>query len=100
LSLAKAAARKLKRPKGTYRLTVALHLSDSGGGAVSYNLTIINPVTLVAVARKSGTTSATSIAWTPVIKQSRRTAALRLEVDASDQVGNRTQLEHTIPVKT
>jgi hypothetical protein len=100
LSLTKATAVKLKRPKRTYRLTVAIGLSDSGGGPVLYTLTVIDPANLVTVARKTGTTNASSLVWTFVIGQSTQTRTLRLQADASDQVGNQVQLKHTIALKT
>jgi hypothetical protein len=99
LSLTKAAAARLARPKGTYRLSVALALSDSGGGAVSYNLTLIDPATLETLGRKNGTTSASSIAWTSTIKPSAGTRTLRLQAQASDPVGNQTQLKHVITLR-
>jgi hypothetical protein len=100
LALTKAVAVKLKRPRGAYRVSVALDLSDSGGGPVAYTLTVVDPANLETVARKSGTDTAPSITWTFVTKRSRSPRALRLQVDVSDQVGNRAQLRQMIVLRT
>lgn len=96
LSLTRVAATELERPKGTYRLSVALALADAGGGGVSYELAIVDRATLVALVRKHGITSAGSIAWKFVIKPSTRARTVGLVVDASDQVGNQSTLVRAI----
>jgi hypothetical protein len=98
LTLTTATATKLKRPAGTYKVKLDLALGDSGGGPVSYTLTLVDPATLDTLVRKSGTTSTGSVAWTFSLKPRARARSLRLEVDASDQVGNQSTLKHAIPL--
>ena len=99
LAVTRATIKKVKRPAGTYRLAVALAISDNDGDPVSYALSLIDPRTLEALERENGSTSAGSIGWTFSIKPSARTRQLRLEVDATDQVGNQTSLKQTIALK-
>ena len=99
VAVAKDTVAKLKRPARTYKLRLALALGDNGGGPVSYTLNLIDPKTLEALVRKSGSTSASSVGWTLPLKPSASTRALRLEVDASDDVGNKATLKKTIELK-
>ncbi|MGZ4257856.1 MAG: hypothetical protein ACXVRE_08850 [Gaiellaceae bacterium] len=99
LALTKHTITKLSRPSQRYRLKLTLALSDNGGGPVAYSLTLVDPSTLKALVRKSGTTSAASIHWTLVLKPRARTRALRLNVVASDAVGNQSTLRRKIPLK-
>ena len=83
---------------GTDKLSLALALIDNGGGPVSYTLTLVDPATLDILVRKTGTATGSN-AWMFRFKPSTRTRALRLEVDASDQVGNPTTLKRTLTLK-
>jgi len=97
LAVTRHAVAKLRR--GRYRLNLTLALGDNGGGPVAYSLTLIDPTTHKAVVRKSGTTGAASKHWTWVLKPRPRTRALRLEVRASDAVGNQATLRQKIPLR-
>ena len=97
VTLSKDAAVRLRRPAGTYRLSVAFSASSAGGGPVSYTFTIIDPVTLDTLARKSGSTTGGTVAPTYTMKP--RGRSLRLEIDVSDEVGNTTTLKRTIALK-
>jgi len=99
VTLAKAMLTKLKRSIPTYKLTLGLGLTDNGGGPVSYTLTLVDPATLNTFVRKEGSTSAASVGGTFVLKVGTRTRALRLQVDASDQVGNRTTFKHALALR-
>jgi hypothetical protein len=84
-----ASARKLKRPKGTYTMRVVLSLTDNGGDLVSYVLQAADPReprnTLIY---KLGQTTSGSAALTFRVKPARGTHAIRVEVVATDAVGN------------
>jgi len=99
ITVSKDAATQLKRPAGTYRLRLAFSLSDAGGGTVSYTLTIVDPATLDTLVRKTGSTSGAAIAASFSVKPAARGRSLRLEIDASDQVGNAATLKRTIALK-
>jgi hypothetical protein len=99
LSLARDTATKLKRRIVTYKVGVGLTLGDNGGGAVTYALTLLDPATLNVFARRNGTTSASSIAWTFIAAVGTRARSLRLQVDVSDAVGNQTTLKQSIRLK-
>jgi hypothetical protein len=99
LALTKDRTVRIKRPAVAYKLSLALSLADNGGGPVTYTLTLVDPRTLRILVSKTGTTSARSIGWTFVLKPSKRTRALRLEVDASDTVGNQATLKKIIAIK-
>jgi hypothetical protein len=92
----RATARKLRRPKGTYQLRVALSLDDASG-SVSYTLLVVDP-------RKPGNPLASKLGLTTTgtasavlrIRPTRRTRAIRLQIDASDPFGNETRLVKTV----
>jgi len=96
LTLTKATATRLERRAGAYKVSVALTLTDAGGGPVGYTLTIVDPATLDRLARRTGSTSGGPLALTYTVKPRARTRAVRVEVDAGHQVGNQTTLERTI----
>jgi len=99
VALTTATGTRLKRPAGTYKLHLGLTLGDNGGGPVSYTLVLLDPANQSVLVRKSGSTSASSITGTFVLKPSPHTRTLRLDVDAGDQVGNQTTLKQTIALK-
>jgi len=99
LALTKDTATKLRRPAGRYRFDIILTLHDNGGGPVSYTVNLLDPATLDILVRKSGTTSTGSLGWTFSLKPRARARTLRLEVEASDQVGNQATLTHAIALR-
>jgi hypothetical protein len=93
------AVRKLRRPKGTYRLRVVLSLSDAEGGVVSYRLEVVDPrKPLNLLGWKKGETAATSIA-TVRVHPTKTTRILQLKIAASDAVGNDTTFTKTVRLK-
>jgi hypothetical protein len=91
--------RKLRRPKGTYRLRVVLALSDAEGGVVSYRLEVVDPrKPLNLLGWKKGETTATSVA-TVRIHPAKTTRALQLKIAANDAVGNDTTFTRTVRLR-
>lgn len=87
VAVAKRSVQKLRRPKGVYRLRLALSLQDAN--AVSYTLAVIDPRRPFDwLATKSGTTSSGPASFALRIRPTKRTRILQLKVDASDAVGN------------
>jgi hypothetical protein len=92
-------ARKLRRPKGTYRVRVVLSLSDAEGGVVSYRLEVVDPRRpLNLLAWKRGETTATSVAALRV-HPAKTTRILQLKIAANDAVGNDTTFTRTLRLK-
>jgi len=92
-------ARKLRRPKGTYRLRVVLSLSDAEGGVVSYRLEVVDPrKPLNLLGWKKGETTATSIAAVRV-HPAKTTRTLQLKIVANDAVGNDATFTKTFRLK-
>ena len=92
-------ARKLRRPKGTYRLRVVLSLSDPEGGVVSYRLEVVDPrKPLNLLGWKKGETTATSIAAVRV-HPAKTTRTLQLKIVANDAVGNDATFTRTVRLK-
>jgi hypothetical protein len=99
VALKAAAVYKLKRPLGTYTVRLALSLTDSGGGGVSYVLQIVDPKKPTrAFVFKLGQTAG-DVASTFRIKVPTTMRAVRLKVDASDAVGNPAAFSRTIRLK-
>ena len=96
VGVSSAGARKLRRPKGTYRLRVVLSLSDAEGGVVSYRLEVFDPrKPLNLLGWKKGETTATSVAMVRV-HPAKTTRFLQLKIAANDAVGNNTTFTKTI----
>jgi hypothetical protein len=90
---------KLKRPVGTYTLRLALSLTDSGGGRVAYVLQIVDPkkptrAFIYKLGQTGGDVTSTFRIKVPVTMR-----AVRLEVDASDAVGNTAAFSRMIRLK-
>jgi hypothetical protein len=90
-AITSATARKLKRPKGAYAMRVVLSLTDNGGDLVSYLFQVVDPrKPRSSLIYKLGQTSSGSAALTFRIKPAKGTRALRVDVVATDAVGNET----------
>ncbi len=99
VGVSSVSARKLRRPKGTYRLRVVLSLSDAEGGVVSYRLEVTDPrKPLNLLAWKKGETTATSIA-TLQVHPAKTTRVLQLKIAANDAVGNDTSFAKMFRLK-
>jgi hypothetical protein len=91
--------RKLRRPKGTYRLRVVLALSDAEGGVVSYRLEVVDPrKPLNLLGWKKGETTATSVA-TVRVHPAKTTRILQLKIAANDAVGNDATFTRTVRLR-
>jgi hypothetical protein len=99
LAVTKERIVKAKRPAHAYKLSLALALTDNGGGPVTYRLTLVDPRTLNILASKSGSSSEGSISRKFVLRPSRKTRSLRLRLDATDAVGNQATLRKTIRLR-
>lgn len=88
VSISRASARRLRRPKGAYSIRIAFSARDGiKGNAVSYVISVIGyPV------YRSGTTTSGTVSTTLRVRPSPRVRRLRLVVIASDPVGNQTRM--------
>jgi hypothetical protein len=89
-------AKKLKRPRGMYRVTLALSLADSGGGPVSY---VLELVASRSVNFQQGRTTTGSVTRSLRIKVGRRARRVRLTIEASDAVGNQSSFAKTLQLR-
>jgi hypothetical protein len=88
--------KKLKRPKGAYKVTLSLSLTDNGGGPVSYELELVDPKKPShSFAFKLGKTATGSVTKSFRIKVGKRTRHVRLKVEATDAVGNQSAFAKT-----
>lgn len=89
VALARASISKLKRPAGAYRIALRLSISDDGGAATSYTLSLAdarNPADRLA--QRSGQSTTSPVSLTIRVKPATKTRFLRLKIDATDAVGN------------
>ena len=95
-----SSVRKLKRPKGAYNIRLALSMTDTGGGLVSYVLQIVDPSKpLNALVFKVGQTTTGTVAGTFRLKPAKTVRTVQVKVDATDAVGNQAAFTKTIRVK-
>jgi hypothetical protein len=93
-------AKRLKRPKGAYKVTLGLSLTDNGGGPVSYELEIVDPKKPShSYAFKLGKTATGSVTRSLRIKVGKRTRRVRLKVEATDAVGNQSAFAKTFRLR-
>lgn len=93
-------AKKLKRPKGAYKVTLALLLTDNGGGPVSYELELVDPKKPShSFAFKLGKTATGSVTRSLRIKVGKRTRRVRLKIEATDAVGNQSAFAKTFRLR-
>ena len=93
-------AKKLKRPKRTYSVKLALSLTDNGGGPVSYALQIVDPKKpSTALVFKLGKTTSGSVTKSFRVRVGKSTRRLRLKVDTSDAVGNESAFAKTFRLR-
>jgi hypothetical protein len=90
ITITRASAIRLRRPKGAYSVRLVFNARDGNdGNAVSYTMTVTGPE--VFVLRRGATASGTvSITFRVRPRNPRRT--LRLVIVASDPVGNETRV--------
>jgi hypothetical protein len=100
VAVAKAAARKLRRPKGSYSLRLVLALVDPEGNPVAYRLRVIDPHRPVdPLVSKAGETSAAAVTFVVRVHPTARTRALQVRLDASDPVGNASAAARTLRLR-
>jgi hypothetical protein len=89
VAVAKAVARKLRRPKGIYSLRLVLTLGDPEANPVTYRLKVIVPRKPVdPLVSRAGETSASAVTFVLRVHPTGRTRALKVRLDATDPVGN------------
>jgi hypothetical protein len=92
--------KKLKHPKRTYTVKIALSLTDNGGGAVSYALELADSKKPSnALVYKAGKTTSGTVSKSFRIKVGKHTRRLRLKVDIGDEVGNESSFTKTYRLK-
>jgi hypothetical protein len=99
VAVSSVSTRKLRRPKGTYRLRVVLSLSDAEGGVVSYRLEVVDPrKPRNLLGWTKGETTATSVA-TVRVHPAKTTRVLQLKIAANDAVGNDATFTKTVRLR-
>jgi hypothetical protein len=100
IAIASARAAKLRRPAGAYSIKVALALRDDvEGNSVSYTLRVFN-ARGIELARKSGTAETEAVPLVlRVLPRSAKKKTVRLELTASDPVGNATSLTRVLKLR-
>jgi hypothetical protein len=100
IAVSKSSARKLRRPKGSYQLRLALSLRDGPGNLVTYRITVIDTrKTLAPLATKTGETSSGTVSASFRIRPTKSTRTLRLKIEATDPVGNDSALAKTLRLR-
>jgi hypothetical protein len=93
-------AKKLARPKRTYKVRLGLSMTDNGGGAVAYALQLVDPrKPSSAIVFKTGKTASGSVTRSFRIRVGKHTRRLRLKVDATDAVGNQSAFAKTFRLR-
>jgi len=93
-------AKKLRHPKGAYKVGLTLALTDNGGGRVSYELELVDPKKPShSFAFKVGKTATGSVTTSFQIKVGKRTRRVRLKVEATDSVGNQSAFAKTLRLR-
>jgi hypothetical protein len=89
-------AKKLKRPKGVYRVKLALSLADNGGAPVSYLLQL---AASSSINFTQGRATTGSVTRSLRIKLGTHTRRVRLTIEATDAVGNQSSFAKTLRLK-
>ena len=93
-------AKKLARPKRTYKVRLGLSMTDNGGGAVAYALQLVDPrKPSNAIVFKTGQTASGSVTRSFRIRVGKHTRRLRLKVNATDAVGNQSAFSKTFRLR-
>jgi hypothetical protein len=97
LSVSKASARKLARPRGVYLLRLSLSAHDDvDGNAVFWKLNV--RTRSFGLASKAGKTSSGTVVVSMRVHPARGTRKLLIEIAASDPVGNKRTHVRSIPL--
>jgi hypothetical protein len=92
--------KKLARPKRAYKVRLGLSMTDTGSGAVSYALQLVDPrKPSNPIVFKLGQTSSGSVTRSFRIRVGKHTRRLQVKVDASDAVGNQSAFAKTLRLR-
>ena len=96
VSISRASAKRLRRPKGVYSIRVAFTARDgSEGNAVSYTMTVSGRGVSVL---RTGTTASGTVSITFRVHPRKPARTLQLVLVASDPVGNETRVARQLRV--
>lgn len=94
ITIPRARATKLRRPRGAYLIAVALALQDNvAGNAIAYTVTVTAGDSVVS---RSGQTSTGSVTTSLRVRPARGVRRVSLDVAAVDPVGNERHLVRRI----
>jgi hypothetical protein len=97
VTLRTSRVQKRKHPVGVYDVSLALSLTDAGGGSVSYVMQVLDgrkPSNVLVF--KTGSTATGTLASRFRIKVPTQTRSVRLEIQATDAVGNESAFSKTV----
>jgi hypothetical protein len=89
VSISRASAKRLRRPKRTYSIRVAFSARDGNGNAVSYAMTVSGSGVYV---RRVGTTTSGTVSTAFRVRPDKAARRLLLVIRASDPVGYETKV--------
>ena len=90
IAISKASAAKLRGPKGSYLLRVAFSAQDNPGNAVRFRVTVSGGK--FTLASKSGETASGTASAVVRVRPAKPLRILRLEITASDPLGNESKV--------
>jgi hypothetical protein len=100
VAFTRSTVRKLKRPIRTYAVRLVLSLTDPGGGPVSFVLDVVDSrKPSISLAYKLGQTSTGTVTLRLRIKAAKSTRRLRIGLEATDAVGNKSAAVNTIRLR-
>jgi hypothetical protein len=94
IAVSRATAAKLRRPRGSYRIRLAFSAQDTPGSAVRYEV-IVKAGFLVLDLRTGQTTSGMAATVLRILPL-KRTRTVRVEIKATDAVGNESTLSRSL----
>jgi hypothetical protein len=98
IAVSAATLRRLARPRGTHLLRIAFSARD-GGGAVTYRLAATTAGTYVPLAARSGETNGETITFALRLRL-HGARSVRIEIGASDPLGNERVLVRSVRVRS
>lgn len=98
ITIARVAARKLRRPRGAYRLRARLSARDDvEGNAVTYRVEI--SAQGFPLATRRGTTASAAVSLSLRIRPPKRSRSVKLEIAAHDPVGNERTVSRVVKLR-
>lgn len=95
LAISRASVTKLRRPVGSYVLRLAFSARDASGSAVGYHVVVTGKGVLEG---KSGTTASGNAAAAIRLKAAKGVRRLRVEITATDPVGNESRMSRSVAI--